>query len=179
MSEKRSYSPPPASSPYSLAIPPAPLEPWRDREWQGLWLSLQSRPWTSLALIPAGDGAPDDFTVLVAVILSRTGMVHLGSPVQVADATKVPLSQLTGFLEQVNSVAREGERIIVALPPASQSPVTKSIAQATDATLLCVLIEKMSFFQARKTVNDIGASRFLGSAIFHPHQLENARNSQK
>ena len=46
---------------------------------------MQSRPWTSLALIPAGEGAPEDFTVLVAVILSRTGMVHLGSPIQVAD----------------------------------------------------------------------------------------------
>jgi hypothetical protein len=117
--------------------------------------------------------------VLVAVILSRTGMVHLGSPVQVADATKVPLSQLTSFLEQVSGFTRQGERIIVALPPASKSPVTKSIAQASDVTLLCVLNEKMSFFQARKTVEDIGASRFIGSAIFHPHQLEDARRTRK
>jgi hypothetical protein len=154
------------------------VEPWRDPEWQRLWLALQSRPWVSLALIPADEGAPDDFTLLVAVILSRTGMVHLGSPIQVGDATQVPLSQLSPFLQQVTDYTRNGERIILALPPASKSPVTKSIVQASDATLLCVLLEKMSFFQARKTVDQMGANNFLGSAIFHPNQIEATRRSR-
>src|SRR5687768_9332293 len=80
-------------------------EPWLDPEWQRLWLSIQSRPWSSLALVPAGEGANDNFTVLVAVILSRTGMVHLGAPIQVADATKILLPQLAPFLEEVNRYA--------------------------------------------------------------------------
>ena len=167
------------NNPHTLALAPGPIEPWRDPEWQSLWLALQARQWTSLALIPAAEGAPDDFTLLVAVILSRTGMVHLGSPVQVADATQVPLSQLTAFLDQVKDYSRGGERIIVALPPAKKSPVTKAIAQASDATLLCVLLERMSFFQAKKTVDQIGVSRFLGTAIFHPHQIEAAREAPK
>jgi hypothetical protein len=169
-------SPPPSAS-SALAVS-RPLEPWRDTEWQRLWLALQSRPWVSLALMPADEGAPEDFTLLVAVILSRTGMVHLGSPIQVGDATKVPLSQLTPFLQQVKDYTRSGERIILALPPASKSPVTKAIVEASDATLLCVLLEKMSFFQARRTVDQIGASHFLGSAIFHPNQIEESRRAR-
>jgi hypothetical protein len=130
-----------------------------------------------LALIPAAEGAPDDFTLLVAVVLSRTGMVHLGSPVSVGDATHVALSQLAAFLDQVGQHTADNERIIVALPPATKSPVTKSLAQALDASLLCVLMEKMSLFEARKTVEQIGSPRFIGSAMFHPSQLErpNAR----
>lgn len=174
MSERRR---PAASAPHSTALahPPSPLEPWRDPEWQGLWLSVQSRPWTSLALIPAGEGAPEDFTVLVAVILSRTGMVHLGSPIQVADGTRVPLAQLAPFQEEVKRYTAGGERILIALPPAVKSPVTHAIAQASDAALLCVLLGSMASAQARRTVAQVGASRFLGSAIFHPHQIAEAR----
>ncbi len=147
-------------------------EPWRDPEWQGLWLAVQSRPWTALALIPAGDGAPEEFTLLVAVILSRTGMVHLGSPIQIADGTRVPLAQLAPFLEEVKRYTTSGERILIALPPAVKSPVTKSIALASDAALLCILNGRMPASQAKQTVAQIGASRFLGSAIFHPHDVE-------
>ena len=147
-------------------------EPWLDPEWQRLWLSVQARSWNSLALVPAGEGANDNFTVLVAVILSRTGMVHLGAPIQVADATKIILPQLAPFLEEVNRYAGSGERVVIALPPSARSPITVNIAQATDTALLCVLLERMAWAEARRTVARIGASRFLGSAIFHPHQVD-------
>lgn len=147
-------------------------EPWRVAEWQRLWLAIQSRPWSSLALVPASAGAPLHFTVIVAVILSRTGMVHLGSPVQVADATRVPLAQLTPFLEEIQRIALSGERILVALPPATENPVTAAIAKGTDAALLCVLLEKMAWSAAKKTVAEIGNARFVGSAIFHPNEID-------
>jgi hypothetical protein len=139
---------------------------WRDPEWQRLWLAVESRPWRSLSLVPAGDGASPDFTLNVAVALSRTGMVHLGSPIQVADATRVPLNQLTGFLEEVRRCTSGGERLLVALPSTETSPITTSIVQSTDAAVLCVLVERMTTSQAKRTVKLIGASRFLGSAIF-------------
>lgn len=113
--------------------------------------------------------------MLVAVILSRTGMVHLGSPIQVADGTRVPLAQLAPFQEEVKRYTAGGERILIALPPAVKSPVTNAIAQASDAALLCVLLGSMASAQARRTVSQLGASRFLGSAIFHPHQIAEAR----
>jgi hypothetical protein len=126
-------------------------------------------------LIPAADGASLDFTLVIAMTLSRTGMIHLGSPVQVADATQVPLSQLTGFSNEVKRCTDMGQRLLIALPPTSGSAITATIAQSVDAAVLCVLAERMSSTQAKRTVKLVGPSRFLGSAIFHPYQISSAR----
>ena len=155
----------------ALSIRDPELATWQDPEWQRLWLAVEGRPWRSLALVPAGDGASPDFTLIVAVALSRTGMIHLGSPIQVADATRIQLNQLNPFLEEVRRCTSTGERLLVALPPTGASPVTASIAQSTDAAVLCVMLDKMSTAQAQKTLKVVGPSRFLGSAIFRPHQI--------
>ena len=42
---------------------------------------------------------------------------------------------------------------------------TPTIAKATDASVLCVLLEKMSWSQARATLKLVGSNRFLGSVI--------------
>jgi hypothetical protein len=147
------------------------IEPWQDVEWQRLWLAIQSRPWRTLALIPAGEGASLDFTPRVAMLLSRTGMVHLGRPVQVADATHVPLNQLTAFFNEVARSTGQGERLLVALPPAGKNAIAVEIAQASDAAVLCILNQKMTTSAAKRTVKLVGASRFVGSAVFHPHQI--------
>jgi hypothetical protein len=146
-------------------------EPWHDDEWQRLWLSIESRPWRSLALIPAGEGGSLDFSLIIAITLSRTGMVHLGTPIQVADATKVPLNQLTAFTNEIKRCTRDGQRLLVALPTTVNNAVTASIAQSMDAAVLCVLAGRMSSAHAKRTLKLVGASRFLGSAIFHPHQV--------
>jgi hypothetical protein len=150
----------------ALAVRDQRIDPWRDPEWQRLWLALQARPWHSLAIVPAAEGAPKDFALRIAVILSRTGMVHLGRPVQVADATNVPLAHLTQLIDEISRCKRDGDLILVALAPAAGSPLTVSIAQASDAALLCVLLERMSNAQTKRTVAQIGVNRFVGSAIF-------------
>ena len=164
----------PANAPSSEMQRPTAVEPWHDADWQRLWLAIESRPWKTLAIIPAGEGATLDFSPFIAMALSRTGMVHLGSPVQVADATHVPLNQLTAFFGEVERSTRTGGRLLIALPPASRSAITVSIAQQSDAALLCILIGKMSSRSARNTVKLIGAPRFVGSALFHPHQVTTA-----
>ncbi len=161
----------PAGGPGTSIERQAPEEPWQNSEWQRLWLAVESRPWRSLAFIPAGNGASLDFTLIVAMTLSRTGMVHLGTPIQVADATHVPLSQLTAFSNEVKRCTANGQRLLVALPPAGGNAVTATIAQSMDAAVLCVLANKMTAGDSKRTLRLIGASRFLGSAIFHPHQI--------
>lgn len=145
-----------------------PIDLWRDPEWQRLWLALQTRRWRSLAIVPAAEGAPKDFALRIAVILSRTGMVHLGRPIQVADATNVPLAYLTQLMDEIEHVKREGDLMLVALAPAAVSPLTVPIARATDAAILGVLLEKMSTTQTKKVINDIGVNRFLGTVLFRP-----------
>jgi hypothetical protein len=160
---------------HSLATLQPRIEAWRDPEWQRLWLAVEGKPWRSLALIPAGEGAPIDFSLIVAVTLSRTGTIHLGRPIQVADATQVPLDLLVRFLREVQQCTNDGERLLVALPPTGNSPITASIAKTVDAALLCVMLDCMSSSQAKRTVKLVGQSRFIGSAIFHPHEINENR----
>jgi hypothetical protein len=150
------------------------VEPWRDQEWQKLWLAMQARAWRSLAILPAGPGAPRDFAVTVATTLARTGMTHLSTPIHVADATRLPLAHLVAFAEELQRYTKEGDFVLVALASASDNPITVSLAQSADAALLCILMEEMSSAEARKTVDRIGPARFLGSAVFHPSTLASA-----
>jgi hypothetical protein len=129
---------------------------------------MQSRPWSSLSIVPAGPGAPLDFTLTIAVTLARIGIMHLGQPIQVADATAIPLIHLMQFSEELARMKQDGERVIVALASVPENPITVSLAHATDASVLCVLTHAMSSRDAHKTVQRIGAPRFLGSAVFHP-----------
>jgi hypothetical protein len=140
-------------------------ESWRDPDWQRLWLAIEKQPWKTLSLVPAGDGAEADFTLTLAVALSRTGMSHLGEPVVVADGTAVALEQLSDFIADLQECTAQASRLIVALPPITSSPTAPTIAKATDASVLCVLLEKMSWAQARSTLKIVGANRFLGSVI--------------
>ena len=159
-----------ARQPDALAVSPqSEIATWKDPDWQRLWLAIEGKAWRALALVPAGDGAAADFTLTIAVALSRTAMVHLGSPIQVADATRVPLNQLTPFLDEVRKVTSAGERLLVALPPTSSGPICTSIAQSADAAILCVLLEKMTANQANHAIRTVGHSRFLGSVIIHPN----------
>jgi hypothetical protein len=115
--------------------------------------------------VPAGEGGPPDTIMRVAVTLARTGMIHLGGPIQVADATKVPLAYLTQFMEEVRRCTASGDIVLIALAPLAKTPVTLSIAQSADAAVLCVLIEHMASAQAKETVSQIGSNRFVGSVI--------------
>jgi hypothetical protein len=160
---------PPRATDTALAV--RQTESWRDPEWQRLWLTVEHQQWRSLAIVPGGEGAPADFTLNIAVTLSRTGMTHIGAPIQVADGTQVPLNQLTGFIADVKSCTDHGDRVIVALPPVISSPTAASIAKASDAALLCVLLGSMPSAHAHQTIKLVGAAQFIGSIIIRPESI--------
>lgn len=144
-----------------------PKEAWRDAEWQQLWLSLKSKPWQSLAVVPAATGAPGDFSLQIAVTLARIGMLHLGAQIHVADATRIPIIRLEQFTEEVRRLNDEGDLVLIALPAIEENPVTVSIARAAHTAVLCILMEKMGATESKQTVERIGADHFLGSIVFH------------
>jgi hypothetical protein len=156
-----------SDAPLAIRMPQG-IEPWRDPEWQRLWLSLQHRDWKSLSVVSAAGGAPGDFALQIAVTLARTGMMHLGTPIQVADGTKIALTALTAFTEEMRRCADSGDRILVALAPPLDNPVTTAVARSTDLALLCIMLERMKWAEARSTLDQIGAAKFVGSAIFRP-----------
>lgn len=150
------------------------FEPWKHADWQRLWLASQSasKPWRSLALVPAAPGAPPELTLHIAVTLAHTGMVHLGAPIHVADATRLSLGELVPFSEEVTRYTAEtGGMILVALPPISDNVTAVSLAQAADRCLLCVMLGKMSIADSKKTLARIGQSRFVGSVVLREGEL--------
>lgn len=158
----------------ALRIPGAQptVQPWRDPGWQRLWLALLAKPWSSLALVPAGSGANSDFALNIAVTLARTAIAHLREPIQVADGTQVQMTQLSSFSTELNGCKDSGYRVLVALAPVSESPVTVALSQSTDFALLCVLFGKMATAEAKRTIAEIGHGHFIGSAAFHPNGAE-------
>jgi hypothetical protein len=158
--------PPKEQSPAALAqVARQPVAPWHHVEWQKLWLGTQGRSWRSLALVPAVAGFPADLTLRVAERLARTGMVHLGAPIRVIDGTKVPLSQLVQFTEEVERIIRFGDLVLLAVSPIGQNPVALTLARAADAAVLCVVLDETKTSQAERTVEDVGRARFVGSLI--------------
>lgn len=156
------------TGPTALVRTQGRVEPWRNADWQRLWLASQlpGRPWRSLALVPAGPGTVRELTLQVAVGLAHTGMTHLSIPIHVADATRVTLQQLVPFLDEVRAYTEDAGMILVALPPVDESVTSVSLAQAADCALLCVQLGHMSTSDAKKTVERIGHQRFIGSAVF-------------
>jgi len=155
----------------SLAARALQPEAWKDTEWQKLWLSLRTRTWSSMAVVPAGTGAPPEFALTIAVTLARIGTMHLGEPIQVADATKIPLVHLMQFSEELARLKADNEHVLIALAPIVDNPIGISIAQTTDAAMLCILLEHMSTGEAKDTIERIGNARFVGSAVFHGANL--------
>ncbi|HEX9295875.1 MAG TPA: hypothetical protein VF881_08565 [Polyangiaceae bacterium] len=152
----------------SLVLSERRLEPWLQLDWQKFWLTVRSRDWKSLALVPAGVGGPADFTLTIAVSLARTGMIHLGVPIRVADATRVPLKHMMQLVEEIQRCTASGDLVLIALGPVAENPITVSVAQSVDSALLCILFERMAFSDAKSTVDHVGLRKFIGSAVFHP-----------
>jgi len=152
-----------------LALRERRVEPWLRVDWQKFWLTVRGSEWRSLALVPAGQGAPADFTLTVAVSLARTGMTHLGVPIRVVDATRVPLKQMMQLIDEVNNCIAAGDLVIIALSTTSESPITVSVARAADSALLCIMMERMAIADAKSTVDHVGQQKFIGSAVFHPN----------
>ncbi|HET9958306.1 MAG TPA: hypothetical protein VFQ61_27615 [Polyangiaceae bacterium] len=147
---------------------------WREAEWQRLWLAVQAQQWSSLALIPAAPGAPEDFALTIAVTLAKTGIVHLGVPIHVADGARIQMADLATFGQEVARCKEYGDRVLMALAPIDENPVSVTLAKSADFALLCILLEDMDSSQSKKTVAAIGQNRFIGSVMFHPSQLNGA-----
>ena len=138
---------------------------WGNIDWQRLWLNVEQFRWRTLALVPAGANVPLDLTVDAAVALARTGMSHHGRQIHVADATRVGFEDIADFIEQLRDTLAGGPTIL-ALAPASYSPVTVQLAQSADLSLLCVVLSSMRLSEARRTVDEIGRQHFLGAITF-------------
>jgi hypothetical protein len=135
-------------------------------DWQRIWVAVtRGNPWRTLAVVPGGQGAPDDFTLEIAMALTRTGMMYTGTQIHVADATRLNPSDASEFAGQLRESISSGP-VILALAPADTSPLTVPLAQSANGAVLCILLNRMRMSEAKRTVEDIGADHFLGAVTF-------------
>jgi len=147
------------SGPPPAELPTGPI----DASWQRIWLRAQGRDWVSLALIGSSPRSPEA-TMRVAGMLARISE-ELGHPLVVLDARNVELRSMASIQARMRSLAARGTRAITVLQYPHYNPISVPIAQAADASMLCVFVGESRLANTQQTIEQVGRDRFLGTVI--------------
>lgn len=150
-------------TPAHEAAPP-PSAGARREAWERLWVAGMRVPWTSLALVPAVPGVPVQG---VAEALVNVGGEYCGRPVELIDARGVTMSQVRELSERVGA-ARERHALVIMLDSPLVSQSTQVVAHAASAALLVVPVGPTLLGEARRTIEAVGRSRFIGAVTLQP-----------
>jgi hypothetical protein len=104
----------------------------------------------------------------VAGMLARISE-ELGHPLVIIDARSTELRTMANVQARMRSLAARGTRCITVVQYPHFNPVTVPIAQAADASMLCVFVGESRLANSQQTIEQIGRDRFLGTVILrHP-----------
>jgi len=155
------------------SLPPAPIAaapletapaPEPSLDAQALWLELERRDWTSLALVPAEPGA----TMPVALALSAVCAAQRSKLPLILPGEQATLAASAGILSQIRlarAAHNKGERLIIALGDLAQHPAGAAIARGADCAAICIRLHKTSLAAARAVIDLIGAERCAGYIV--------------
>ncbi len=139
------------------AVPqPVPVELRR------LWFAALRREWSSLVVVPAHEGGS---AIRVAEALVQTGAIHGSRPVRLIDARTVLVKDAARLVVEMTSCVAAGELAIVVVDSVIGSETGIPLLLAADVALLCVTLGESDFASARRTIEIVGAERFLGSVV--------------
>ncbi len=148
----------PQPSPWALL---ATHEP---RDWQGIWLAMESRDWHTLAVVPASAGIPSlALARMMTVIVAKHGRDVVG----LADLRFVEPKHAHAYLEVVARHASRGERIVIAVSSCAENLATVPLVRAADCALLCVSLGATCAAEADRSIRRIGREHFLGTVLVH------------
>jgi hypothetical protein len=134
-------------------------------ELQQLWFACLRRPWSSLVVLPAH---PEGSAQLVAQALAEIGGLHRNRPVKLINTEGLKLSMSSRAILEMTSHAMSGELTIVCADSVLSNQAGIPLALAADAVLLCVDLGQTDLISARRTIELVGANRFVGSVAIHP-----------
>jgi hypothetical protein len=135
-------------------------EPVPNAQWQQIWFTALRRPWSSLALVPAG---PGDSALFAAEALAAVGRLHGGRAIRLVDAEEAGLTDVADILESLAAIAGREELAVVAAGCPLTEAAAIPIARAADAALLVVPLGDAHFSGARRVVDLVGRDRFIGA----------------
>jgi hypothetical protein len=131
-----------------------------DKNWQRLWFSLQSRAWSTLAIVPTdvGTGVTE-----IAERLSAVGQHYGAGPIDLLDAVGAEFADTQGLVDSINETKARGRLVLVACDPLHQNPPVIPIVRSTSGVLLVVHLGESRIASARKVVEIVGRERILGA----------------
>ena len=129
-------------------------------EVQRLWFAALRRDWASLAVLPAH---PEGTADAVAQALARVAKIHKDEAVKVISARGADLAATSRLIIDMTSHVAQGGLCIVVLDSVLTNPAGIPLALAADAALLCVELGETDSDSAKRTVDLVGASRFVGA----------------
>ncbi len=129
-------------------------------EVQRLWFAALRKDWSSLAVLPAH---PEGSAEGVARALAKVASIHKDEGVKVISARGADLSATSRLIIDMTSHVAQGGLCILVLDSVLNNPAGIPLALAADAALLCVELGEADGESARRTVDLIGSSRFVGA----------------
>jgi hypothetical protein len=125
-------------------------------EWQRLWFTLQTRGWTSLAVIGIDDAKA---AVEVANRIAAVGSVGKGSPIRVISALNVTMAETAAVVDRL---AEPVPTLVVGDSPGS-NPAMLPIVEATSGVVLVVRLGEASLDAVRKAVAGVGRDNVVAT----------------
>jgi hypothetical protein len=142
------------------------------REIQELWFATLRRPWRTLALIPSHPGRS---ALPLARALAQFGSFHRRRPLTVLSAEGMGLQEIAEMTIEmefgasvIGGASADPAPTIIVLEPIITNPLGTALALCADAVLLCVSYGSSDLEGARKTIEQIGAERFIGCVALKP-----------
>lgn len=129
-------------------------------EAQRLWFAALRREWSSLAVLP---GHPEGSAEGVAQALARVARLHKDEGVKVISARGADLAATSRLIIDMTTHVAQGGLCIVVLDSVLTNPAGIPLALAADAALLCVELGEADSESAKRTVELVGDSRFVGA----------------
>jgi hypothetical protein len=128
---------------------------------EAIWVRTQRSPWSSLAVVPAGPGLP---TSAVAEALAAVGTGQRGEAVASRDLRGVGLADSRPLVEMLADRSRRYQQV-AAIDCPLDSQAALLLSSAVDAAILVVLRDRTKLATARRVLDLVGPSRFVGAVL--------------
>lgn len=128
---------------------------------EAIWVRAQKTRWSSLVLVPAGPGLP---TAALADAVASVGTAQRGEAVSSQDLVGAALASSRPLVELLADRSRP-YRHVVAVDCPLDSQAALLLSSAADAAVLVVQRDRTTLASARRVLDLVGASRFVGSIL--------------
>jgi hypothetical protein len=128
---------------------------------EAIWVRAQKSAWSSLVVVPAGPGLP---TAAIAEAVAAVGTAQRGEAVGSRDLRDVSLADSQPLVETLGDRGRRYHHVVaVDCPLDNQAALL--LSSAADAAILVVQRDRTKLASARRVLDLVGPSRFVGAVL--------------